>query len=614
MSLDLSNHSSDSRSSGDNVPRKQASDSPHSKDQWKSLRKKIRVKSEKLSLEAVFGKAAKKGSVYRWGVAVATKAACTPIFSLLTRLAAGDKVTKNEVAEADLEKEFRQLTDRFSSGTPDSDNAIQALVWAAAMPELIDHLDYRVWWEMLSELQQIRELSIEKSSPSSLTRLILAGEMGLTLAWRLADLPSCKRLQTSSVEVVMRWCQSEDDSVSQAIAGGRHARVALAALLRCRAIIQKCCRTKFRKRHRNVLADLATWVAALTTQGGGNAFSNVSTKQLKDDTKKDGLLDAAQQCDSDSLTPAINAARGKSQTGGRLVWEVSLPEAIQHCEEAKLAVIMPEWDVRRGRTHIDYSGKEIQMEMFAGKSTVFSGPIQTAIDLNESGQRPIGDWEASCEFSDDDIHYLEVEQLWSGDLILQRQFMVVRDDRCVLMADSVLPSSTSARTKPQELRYTCRYPLAAAMQATPEAETREFLLGDKRTRAVAYPLAASEWRVGPTAGTLRVTDDNHLLLTLNGKDRLYAPLWLDFQRARFKRNRTWRQLTVADDLQIVDHCDAVGFRIQAGPEQWLVYRSLGDSRCRSVLGKHLIADFYAGRFYINDGSIEELVTVDDTQD
>jgi hypothetical protein len=70
-------------------------------------------------------------------------------------------------------------------------------------------------------------------------------------------------------------------------------------------------------------------------------------------------------------------------------------------------------------------------------------------------------------------------------------------------------------------------------------------------------------------------------------------------------------LTVADELRIVERSEATGYRIQMGSEQWMVYRSLGDHHTRTVLGKHLIADFYCGRFDPGDGSHEELITVDE---
>lgn len=127
------------------------------------------------------------------------------------------------------------------------------------------------------------------------------------------------------------------------------------------------------------------------------------------------------------------------------------------------------------------------------------------------------------------------------------------------------------------------------------------------------PISASEWRVGPTDAMLKETQDGHLLLSTQGSGRLYAPLWLDFQQRRFKRKRTWRQLTIADQLRIVRRDEAVGYRVQVGSEQWTLYRSLAGHCCRSILGKHLITDFFASRFDPGDGSHDELLSVDDDE-
>ena len=616
MSLDVTNKTSQKRTLAD-ARSGVSSAYPESKDQWKSFRKKIRVRAEKQSVASVFGNPAKGGSIYRWGVAAALADECSESIDIYSRLAGSTAVRKKDLRGFDFESSAVGLIERLSGGVLEMEDAIRAITCGAAMPELIDHLDYQLWWDLLSELQQFRELALERGNASSLSRLMVGGELGLTLAWRLADLPSCSRLRKSSTETVVRWCKHDEDSLAECIVGAKHSRIALATLLRSKRIMENVHKAKFKKQPSAVLADLATWVAATTTHSGGCAFSEAPPTRFRDDTKKHGLLDAAIECDKDSLAPAMSAARGKSQTGGRLVWEVSLPESMHHCDEAKLAVMMPEWDVRRGRTHIDYSRRDIRLEMFSGKTRVFLGTIQTSVDVADHEQRAIGGWVSTCEYSDDDVHYLELEQPWTGDLVLQRQFLVVRDDRCVLMADSVLPNdSKQGRAGPQsstgpEIRYTSRIPLAVDIVARAEPETRELFLEQKNASALAIPLSANEWRVGPTQATLRATEDNHLLLSATGKGRLYAPLWLDFQRRRFKYKRTWRQLTVGDELRIVGANEAVGYRVQSGSEQWMIYRSLGELRPRTVLGKHLVADFYAGRFHLNDGSLEELVTVDE---
>ena len=45
----------------------------------------------------------------------------------------------------------------------------------------------------------------------------------------------------------------------------------------------------------------------------------------------------------------------------------------------------------------------------------------------------------------------------------------------------------------------------------------------------------------------------------------------------------------------------------------MLYRSLGLRRCRTIMGKHLVADFFAARFDMSDAEYEELVTVDDSE-
>jgi hypothetical protein len=190
--------------------------------------------------------------------------------------------------------------------------------------------------------------------------------------------------------------------------------------------------------------------------------------------------------------------------------------------------------------------------------------------------------------------------------------MLVRDDRCLLLADSVIPRDSRV-TLPKLITYTSRLPLVPSIHMAGEPETREAFLCDDRKHALVIPLSASEWTVGPTDAAIKQSDDDCLVFSSSGGARLYAPIWMDFQRRRFKRKRTWRQLTIADQLQLVPRDHAAGYRVQVGSEQWVVYRSLADRVCRSFLGKHLIADFFSARFDPEDGGHEVLVTVDDDE-
>jgi hypothetical protein len=90
---------------------------------------------------------------------------------------------------------------------------------------------------------------------------------------------------------------------------------------------------------------------------------------------------------------------------------------------------------------------------------------------------------------------------------------------------------------------------------------------------------------------------------------LYAPLWIDLDPKRGRKPFTWRQLTVAEERRIVPRDVAVGYRVQFGKKQWLIYRSLTPPRNRTVLGHNLATDFLIARFG-RDGSVKSLIEVE----
>jgi hypothetical protein len=130
----------------------------------------------------------------------------------------------------------------------------------------------------------------------------------------------------------------------------------------------------------------------------------------------------------------------------------------------------------------------------------------------------------------------------------------------------------------------------------PEAETRDGILAGVRTRAAIMPLSLPEWRVDPRGGSL--TEQNgQLTLTQQSSGRaMCCALFIDLDDKRSAQQRTWRQLTVGDMLEVVPPDVAVGYRIQSGDDQWLTYRSLGQPGNRTLLGHNIAGEFCAGRF------------------
>ncbi len=605
--------------------RKQPEPMTEDEQPWDQLREAIRTRAVKRSAEHVFGDAASGGAVYRWGWAASLGRPCDELTTGLSRLSVDRPATGKGSSEIDFGIAAEQFVDSVSGSRTSLHESAEAVLWAASMPALAQHLEASRWWDLLGALQQLRESAVRDAEPSSPSYLILGAELGLTLAWRLADLPSCRSLGKDSHEALAAWFDAESESIAAAVSGGVNARLVLASLVRSHRLVNRTTKRKFKKRQLEIAAELATWVAGMTIHTGSTAFATTERRDLRDDLGSAGLLWQSVEFDSKTLHPALSAALGESHSGGRLAWQVCLPEAMLACEDAKLAILLPDWDVRRGRIHLDYHQETCRLELFGGKPRLLAGSWPVEIELRGEPQAPCGPWTQTCEYSDDDVHYVELEQEWTGDLVLQRQVMQLRDDRCVLFADAVLseedpsvdgeskPASKQrapGKAGPPAIRYTGRIPLDPAIEVDSESETREvFLAVGKKRRAMVLPLAAAEWRIGPSAATLEAEEDQ-LVHRAEGDGRLYAPIWIDLQPRRFRRPRTWRQLTIGDELRLVPRNEAAGYRIQLGSEQWMVYRSLGQPRCRTVLGKHLLADFLCTRFDMGDGTHDELITVD----
>jgi hypothetical protein len=126
---------------------------------------------------------------------------------------------------------------------------------------------------------------------------------------------------------------------------------------------------------------------------------------------------------------------------------------------------------------------------------------------------------------------------------------------------------------------------------------------------MVMPLALPEWRIDPRGGEL-AAGEVALELSQSGTGRsLYAPLWIDLEPGRHQKSFTWRQLTVAEERQSVPRDAAVGYRVQFGKQQWVIYRSLTPARNRTLLGHNLSSEFLIARFG-RDGSVKALVEVE----
>ena len=591
--------------------------------QWLRLVSEVSALEQGQSPSNVFGASATSGAVYRWGVASAQGAACDDSWQSLSRWAAGAKSSKKWLKTFDWKTAIDRFHEAQVTDLDDPLTATQGVIWASTLPGLLERIDEPVWWDLLAALQEYRD-RVNRSDVSRSVLLIGMVEMGLTLSWRLSALPSCLRMESKSLEALSALCKHGEETISDALARPDTLRLVLASLTRSRMIaLRKPTggrkssekRKLWQQTFDDLLIELSTWVAALTRRDGSPVFSELASKEVRDDLGENGLLLTSASVDPDAVRPAMLAALGKTKSGGRLAWQIGLPEAMLSDEDAKVACLLPEWDVRRGRLSVDYSREKTRIEWLAGKLPVLCGEIETQITLDGQELQPIDGWVATCEYSDDDVHYMEIEQPWSQGYVLQRQWMVVREDRCGMICDSVVHGTFAEKgdgqSVPGEISYQARMPIAQVMHGEPESDTSEMYLCKDQPLAMVLPLAADEWRNNSNGFSIRETSDQHLLSTARGRGQLCVPLWIDFSRNRFRKPRTWRQLTVVHDLNLVADLEAVAYRIQVGKEQWVLYRSMTEPTQRTFFSKQMIVDFYCARFDAEQEEFEDLISVDD---
>jgi len=123
------------------------------------------------------------------------------------------------------------------------------------------------------------------------------------------------------------------------------------------------------------------------------------------------------------------------------------------------------------------------------------------------------------------------------------------------------------------------------------------------------PLHLPEWRSQLAPGRFEAVEDQLNITAETTKSRCLTPVLISLCNRHAKKSFTWRQLTVAQNLEVVQRDVAVAYRIQIDKDQWLIYRTLAEAARRTALGMHTLSDFFAGRVKDN-GDLDTLVEVE----
>jgi len=273
---------------------------------------------------------------------------------------------------------------------------------------------------------------------------------------------------------------------------------------------------------------------------------------------------------------------------------------------AKAALLRGSKKESHDELFVDFSRPEIQIELRADTLSLLSGNWTWQTTAAGKPLTIQGPWSEVHWHRNDACDYLEIELPLSHGWKLTRQMLLARRDRFFLLADALIGPTA----EPVEIRHSQSLPLSPIATLDPAHKTREaWLVANRRRRSTIVPLALPEWRSEFRHAELSADNGNLKLDQAALGQSLYAPLWIDLDPKRLKRPLTWRRLTVAENLAIVSRDVAAAYRIQAGRDQWLIYRSLAPGANRSVLGLNTLSSFVAARI-LPTGLTDEILAIE----
>ncbi|NQU20556.1 MAG: hypothetical protein HQ567_04685 [Candidatus Nealsonbacteria bacterium] len=524
------------------------------------------------------------------------------------------------------EKELLQWLAESAGTADEAGYALEALACCRALPRLAAVLSSEVWWALLDHLLAAAadadglEPDVHGEGDTALVHQLLAGELRLTLAYLFPEIAACRRLKSSARAALSAGFADLLDG--EGLPHGNLLpllRPLAACWTRCVAIGEQfkggCCNQTATEQYEWLVRQ----TLRLLRRDGTLVFDAPGAKRLDGD-----LLAAALRFGGDGDDHEIAELLLSPKKSAKRPTDLSrLPKVAMHSQWASVAVLRRDWSRAAERLAVVYAGQSLRTEFACGKDVLFSGDWPLDVRHNGEPATPVDDWEESCWISDDDVDFLEVQTELSGGIRVQRQMLLAKQDRFLLLADAVLgdrPSgSGGSSTATPTLEYRSLLPLLPGVSFRGAEQSREGLLVGRKRRAMVLPLALPEWRASggdgsstatPTlAGELTRTDEGLQLQQSSACCRLYAPLLLDLDRRRMTRPLTWRRLTVAESLVVQPDDVAVGYRVSAGRQQWLIYRSLAKPANRTLLGHNLSSEMLVARFE-RSGEVEPLVEIE----
>jgi hypothetical protein len=468
-------------------------------------------------------------------------------------------------------------------------------------------LSSQAWQALIADLIKIaNDAAVLSPVEEPLAHQHLAVELPLTLAYLFPELPPCRDLARAA-QKLWSW-GAEEITDGEGLLPGRHLHLT-GPLLACwtrTILLARQLPLGVEEDVQMQLEWLLRQTLRLLRDDGSLAFAEpgkvnsqrelIATALTLIDDPEDHALAKAAFKGGPELPPKEKKSRKKRKAA------LSLPEPFAYSEWSAAGVLRGDWTLGAPRLAVTFDERRVTTELSSGGTTLLSGEWQVEIGIDGWTWKPEDDWNEVCFHADEDVVYLELETKFADSWRLQRQMLLARRDRFLLLADAILGET------PANLSYRSVLPLGRGIQFLPADETREGHLAGKRSQALVLPLALPEWR-SQAGGELSSRNDALTLTQSQTGRRMFAPLLIDLKSERLRKDCTWRQLTVVEHLQIQPPDVAAAYRAQVGKEQWSIYRSLAPKGHRTYLGHNIVTECQVAKF-LKDGTAEVLLEIE----
>jgi hypothetical protein len=517
----------------------------------------------------------------------------------------------------------RQLLAEVVVGTQtgcalDLPQSLQTVSLAYVLPRLARDLPSETWWMLVERLHetaaQAQALRVDwPADPRDVVRQqLLAGELPLALGYLFPELCALRLLRKAARESLSEAMLEVTDG--QGLPDARLLPVLgplFACWTRARWLGARTRRGPWSReaelqyqwlvRHAIRLADKGQRFLLTPTTSAPNSETSDNTAW-----NKRLFATAIELAGDNGDRVAANRALPRGVLSKQKKFRAAkLPDPSLNSDWAGITILASGWSQSDARLAVAFAADPMTIELSVAGKSLIRGAWTGETTCDGCPVLPIGDWEQLFWESRKRFDLFELGIELSDGLRLERQMLFARDERVLYIAEMILARDR----KPRNIRHSFALPLAENARWQPERETRDGTIAHGKARAAVLPLALHEWRADPRGGSLEETAGRLMLTQEAHGSAICCPLLFDLDRKRSKKERTWRHLTVGENLEIVPNDRAVGFRAQADDDQWIFYRSLGPAGNRTVLGQNLAGEFCAGSFDY-DGKFKEWIEVE----